>query len=174
MVIHHSGKDASKGARGSGSLRAAVDTEIHLTRTGVTIMAETRKQRDMPTGKVFAYVLRDIEIGRDEDGELVSSAVVEPTEPVKPALRLSQQQKIALQALDDALAAKGEKIHSEQFPRNRRCVTLALWREYCDRHSLSDGESDSAQRKAFHSAKTALHNKEVIRIFDEYVWRCEE
>ncbi len=85
MVIHHSGKDASKGARGSGSLRAAVDTEIQLTRSGVVVMAETRKQRDMQTGGVFAYVLRDVEIGINEDGEPVTSAVVEPTEPVEAA-----------------------------------------------------------------------------------------
>ena len=173
MVIHHSGKDASKGARGSGSLRAAVDTEIHLTRTGPVVMAKTSKQRDMPTGKVFAYVLRDVELGADEDGEPVTSAVIEPTEPVEQKPRLSAQQTIALQALDDALAAKGEKLHSDQFPRNRRCVSLGVWREYCDRHGLSDGQSDSAQRRAFHAVKKALHTKEIVRIFDDYVWRCD-
>jgi hypothetical protein len=174
MVIHHSGKDASKGARGSGSLRAAVDTEIELTRSGTVIMAETRKQRDMPTGKVFAYLLQDVEIGHDEDGEPVTSAVVEPTEPVKQRPRLSPQQKIGMQALDDALATKGEKRHGEHVPRNRRCVSLAVWREFCDRHGLSDGESESAQRRAFHAVKNALHKKEVIRIFDDHIWRCEE
>lgn len=35
MVIHHSGKDTSEGARGSNSLRAATDTEIELTRDGL-------------------------------------------------------------------------------------------------------------------------------------------
>ncbi|MGK7754683.1 MULTISPECIES: helicase RepA family protein [unclassified Roseovarius] len=174
MVIHHSGKDASKGARGSCSLRAAVDTEIQLTRSGPVIMAETRKQRDMPTGRVFAYVLRDVAIGEDEDGEPVTSAVVEPTEPIKQAPRLSAQQKIAMQALDDALAAKGKKMHSDQFPSNRRCVPLSVWRELCDRHGLSDGQSDSAQRRAFHAVKKALHTKEVVRIFDDHVWRCDE
>ena len=174
MVIHHSGKDASKGARGSGSLRAAVDTEIHLSRSGGVVMAETRKQRDMPTGSVFAYLLRDVEIGIDEDGEPVTSAVVEPTEPVRQRPKLSAQQTIALQALDDAIAVKGEKRLGDMFPQNRRCVSLATWREYCDRHALSSGESDSAQRKAYHAVKSALHLKEIIRIVDDWVWRCEE
>ena len=174
MVIHHSGKDASKGARGSGSLRAAVDTEIQLTRSGVVVMAETRKQRDMQAGGVFAYVLRDLEISINEDGEPVTSAVVEPTEPVKLRPRLSAQQRIGMQALDDAIAVKGEIKHSDMYPQNRRCVSVATWREFCDRHALSSGESESAQRKAFHAVKAALHGKELVRIVDDWVWRCEE
>ena len=151
-----------------------MDTEIQLTRSGVVVMAETRKQRDMQTGGVFAYVLRDVEIGINEDGEPVTSAVVEPTEPVKLRPRLSAQQRIGMQALDDAIAVKGEKKHSDMYPQNRRCVSVATWREFCDRHALSSGESESAQRKAFHAVKAALHGKELVRIVDDWVWRCEE
>jgi hypothetical protein len=39
----------SEGARGSGALKAATDTEIELTRQGKVIVATQRKQRDMPT-----------------------------------------------------------------------------------------------------------------------------
>ena len=88
--------------------------------------------------------------------------------------QLSAQQCIALQALDDALAVKGEKRLGDMYPQNRRCVSLATWREYCNRHSLSNGESESAKRKAFFAVKTKLHEKEVIRIVDEYVWKCDE
>lgn len=174
MVIHHSGKDASKGARGSGSLRAAVDTEIELTRSGNVILAKARKQRDMPSGNVFAYLLRDVEIGLDEDGVPVTSAVVEPTEPVKAKPKLSAQQRIGMQALGDAMSQRGEKKFGDLYPQNRRCVTLKVWQEFCDRHSLSKGESESAQRKAFHAVKTALQEKELIRIVDDWVWCCEE
>ena len=31
MLVHHSGKDTSRGARGASSLRSAIDTEIELT-----------------------------------------------------------------------------------------------------------------------------------------------
>lgn len=174
MVIHHSGKDTSKGARGSGSLRGAIDTEIELTRSGAVVMAETRKQRDLPSGKVFAYTLRGVVIGNDEDGDPVTSAVVEQAEPVKRTPRLSGQQKIAMQAFEDAVAHHGEKKHGDMFPSNRQCVSLDHWREYCDRHSLTSGESDSAKRKAFFSVKTALQEKELMRIVDGFVWRCEE
>jgi RecA-family ATPase len=74
--IHHAGKDTSKGARGSSALRAAADTEI-LTdgQTGTRTVAVT-KQRDLPAGGRFAFELRQVVLGTDEDGETVTSCVV--------------------------------------------------------------------------------------------------
>ncbi len=103
MVIHHSGKDSSKGARGSGSLRAAADSEIELKGSGDVIMARDRKQRDKPKGNVFAYKLQSVFLGKDEDGDAVTSAVVEVTEPVKKSPHLKGQALIAKQAFDEAL-----------------------------------------------------------------------
>ena len=175
MVIHHSGKDASKGARGSGSLRGAVDTEIELTRDGDTILAETKKQRDMPTGATFAYKLRGVLIGHDEDGDAVTTAIVEEADaPAKRAPRLKGQALIAMQAFGDALAAHGAVKHGEDFPPNRQCVSLDHWREACDRHHLTSGEGESSKRTAFHKNWKALQEKGVIRVIDGFAWRCEE
>ncbi|MDS9467932.1 helicase RepA family protein [Paracoccus sp. MBLB3053] len=171
MVIHHSGKDASKGARGSGSLRAAVDTEIELTRTDDVVTAEARKQRDMPCDGVFAYRLKGVFLGHDEDGDKVTSAVVEATEAPAKRVRLNGSDKIALQALSDAIAQHGKVMHSDMFPANRQVVSVENWREMCDRHSLSAGDSPSAARTAFGRVRTRLQDREQIRIVDNYVWR---
>ncbi|WP_050929474.1 AAA family ATPase [Aestuariivita boseongensis] len=174
MVIHHSGKDPSKGARGSGSLRAAVDTEIHLERKRNVTMAQITKQRDMPADKVFAYRLRGMEIGPDEDGEPVTSAVVVQTDPVKEGPKLSAQKNNALLALEDALKAKGEVRDGEPFPRNQPCVPVSVWHEFCDQRRLSNGDSESAQRKAFSVAKKALEEKNIVCISNDWVWRCKK
>lgn len=171
MVVHHSGKDASKSARGSGSLRAAADTEIELTRVDGIIMAETRKQRDMTCDAVFAYSLKSVFIGMDDDGEKVTSAVVQPAEPVKRKVKLTGTDKIALQALDDCIRDHGQQLTSPNYPSNRRCVSLDRWREYCDRHSLSSGEGESSRRTAFHKVKNRLQEKEMVRIIDGWLWR---
>lgn len=174
MVIHHSDKDASKGARGSGSLRAAADTEIELTRNDEVVTAEARKQRDMTCDAVFAYRLKSVFIGKDEDGDSVSSAVVEETGvPCKKrnAVRLTGTDKIGLQALSDAVAHHGEKKQGDMFPASRKCVSLEQWRQYCDRHSLSSGEGDSSKRTAFHKLKNRLQDKEVVKIVDGFVWK---
>lgn len=79
MLVHHSGKDSSRGARGHSSLRAAIDTEIALTRDDVTrqITAEVTKQREGPTGGIFRFFLRRVVLGKDQDGDDVTTCVVD-------------------------------------------------------------------------------------------------
>jgi hypothetical protein len=77
-TIHHSGKDTAAGARGHSSLRAATDTEIELTydeRFGIRF-AKATKQRDMETGKEFAFSLDRVELGEDEDGDPVTTCTI--------------------------------------------------------------------------------------------------
>ena len=51
LLIHHSGKDRSKGARGSSVLKAAVDTEIELNASGDKISLHADKQRHFQPAK---------------------------------------------------------------------------------------------------------------------------
>ena len=77
-TVHHSGKDTAAGARGHSSLRAATDTEIELTyddRFGIRF-AKATKQRDMETGKEFAFSLDRVELGEDEDGDPVTTCTI--------------------------------------------------------------------------------------------------
>jgi hypothetical protein len=174
-IIHHSGKDAAKGARGSGSLRAAVDTEIELARNGETIVATAKKQRDMPCGAEFAYRLVSVELAIDGDGDAVTSAIVQRADiPARRAAKLSGQALIAMQAFGDALAAHGEIKRGGDFPQNRQCVSLAHWREACDRHHLSNGEGESSARAAFAKTWKTLQEKGAIRVIDGFAWRCDE
>lgn len=75
-LIHHSGKDASRGARGHSLLRAAVSTEIELTRTEGISFATATKQRDQEPAEPFAFQLDSVELGFDQDGDPVTTAVV--------------------------------------------------------------------------------------------------
>lgn len=80
LLVHHSGKDVTKGARGHSSLRAAVDTEIIIAREDdeKLIAAKIDKQRDGETGAIFRYRLRQVTLGTDQDGDAVTSCVCEP------------------------------------------------------------------------------------------------
>lgn len=149
----------------------------NLRALGVPIEKVTEAHGGPFKGTHARYVLRahvKRAMGVDEDGEPVASAVVQQTEPVKKRPKLSAQQRIGMQALDDALTVKGEKKHGPLYPQNRRCVSVTTWRGFCQRHSLSNGESESAQRKAFLTIKRVLQEKELVRIVDDWVWRCEE
>lgn len=76
IVVHHYGKDASRGARGSTVLKAAVDTEISFEVRGETRFAKSTKQRDLEGGVEFPFELETVFLGTDREGEQVTSCVV--------------------------------------------------------------------------------------------------
>lgn len=175
MIVHHSGKDASKGARGSGSLRAAVDTEIELTRDGATIMVETRKQRDMACDGAFAFTLKPVFLGTDDDGDAVTSAVVEQTDIQRTdkRQRLSGRAQVALDTLKEVLADKGRIINSPNLP-NVPVVDLDVWRAACERVGLTDSDNAQTQARIFRRHRDTLMDKDRIRIWESYVWLADK
>jgi hypothetical protein len=72
MAVHHTGKDRARGARGHSLLRAATDTEIEVSEGQI----EVTKQRDIEKGFSSAFVLEGVELGRDADGDAITSATV--------------------------------------------------------------------------------------------------
>lgn len=79
LLIHHSGKDASKGARGWSGLRAAADAEIEIVRNDHDRVATVTKLKDGGDFAEFGFRLLQVPIGLDEDGDTVTSCVVEYT-----------------------------------------------------------------------------------------------
>ena len=78
LVVHHSGKDDTKGARGSSAFRAALDAEFNIRREGEggAIILTCTKMKDTEEPKQAAFDLRTVELFTDRDGEIVSSLVV--------------------------------------------------------------------------------------------------
>jgi hypothetical protein len=79
--IHHSGKDPSKGARGSSALRAATDTEIRIEGQTGQRTATVTKQRDLESGEIMPFELTRVQIGIDPDDKTaITSCVVKHLE----------------------------------------------------------------------------------------------
>ncbi|MGM0517872.1 MAG: AAA family ATPase, partial [Pseudomonadota bacterium] len=76
MVVHHSGKDVDKGMRGSSALQGAADTVIGCRKETDRFRAFVEKQKDGQDGIPLPFVLDEVELGEDEDGEPISSCVV--------------------------------------------------------------------------------------------------
>lgn len=173
MAIHHTGKDTSRGARGHSSLRAAVDSEIALNREGDIVLADLTKQRDGPVGRRFAYRLVQVELGRDRDGDPVTTCRVEPTETPEKRDRLTGAAKIAMQALDDALGQHGLHRQQDGIPPNVKVVPVSRWKEMCERHGgLTASENRDTQRHTFNRISKDLRDRGFIRQFNDLVWRC--
>lgn len=99
MVVHHSGKDTAKGARGHSLLRAATDTEIEIHNKQIT----TRKQRDMAFGKSINFDLEKVVIGENAGGFVISCVVVGRVEGEKVPLNPDERR------LFDCLVGLAEK-----------------------------------------------------------------
>jgi putative DNA primase/helicase len=78
LVIHHSGKDLDKGARGSSAFRAALDVEFNVRREGDggALVLSCTKMKDSEEPATRAYDLSPINLYIDNDGEEVNSLVL--------------------------------------------------------------------------------------------------
>lgn len=60
IVIHHCGKDQSRGARGWSGLKAAADTVINIQKRTDHMTASVEKQKNWTSGDVFGFRLKPI------------------------------------------------------------------------------------------------------------------
>lgn len=92
-IVHHSGKDASKGARGHSSLRAAMDTELSVDRADTDSplrIIKVTKQRDGADDLKFGFTLEPTFLRYDEDEVteiVVPVAMAAPVDAVKRGRR---------------------------------------------------------------------------------------
>lgn len=78
LVVHHSGKDAEKGARGSSALRAACDFEFKVTSPGKKMTKiSCMKAKDSDPFDDISFKLNVVEIGvADRKGKQLASLVL--------------------------------------------------------------------------------------------------
>ncbi|MDE2370274.1 MAG: AAA family ATPase [Burkholderiales bacterium] len=109
LIVHHSGKDEDKGARGHSSLKAAVDVEIQVTRNGNARGMKVTKSRDGADGDTHAFRLERVVLGRDDDGDEESSCVVvheqgrAPVVPWPPGKWMDGIRRVLLDADDEGV-----------------------------------------------------------------------
>jgi hypothetical protein len=168
--VHHSGKDAAKGARGHSSLRAAIDTEIEVTALDGAHNASVEKQRDMPKGAQFGFRLHVLELGHNRHGEAVTSCVVEPMDgsgPQRPR-KLSGDQDAAYRILNDAIAESGQP-DVPGVVGGVPSIPEDWWRERFYNRA-KPGASQEAKKKAFRRAADDLARMGLVGANRGRVW----
>jgi hypothetical protein len=175
IIIHHCGIDGTR-PRGHTSLTGAADVQISVKRTADNVTAEVEFAKDMPEGAVISSRLEVIELGADQDGDQMTSRVVvpapsaenpEPKTKAKPTI--SKAAKIALRALNEALADDGKIIISSYAPDNTKAVSEEMWRKYAYKRGISVG-ADRAKQKAFKAATQSLLTSAVVATWDDQYW----
>jgi KaiC/GvpD/RAD55 family RecA-like ATPase len=167
--VHHTGKDAARGARGHSLLRAATDTEIETTAGSLTLT----KQRDGELGFKIGFRLVDLVIGDDAAGNCVKSAVVEwsaaQAPKTKTKLEPAPSRRLLMSVVDQALGECGFQFTpwadgpavccaKDSIVRDRYFARIAEPEDDADM-----GKAHERKRKAwFRSVKAALDAKALL------------
>ena len=99
VLIHHSGKDASKGARGWSGLRAAADCEIEVTRCERDRVATITKLKNAQDGAEFGFKLTTVMVGLDDDGDAITSCVLDHVDATPKTQRGKREPKGAVEKI---------------------------------------------------------------------------
>ncbi len=103
VLVHHTGKDSTRGLRGHSSLFAAMDACIETMRDGDRRVWKVAKSKDGQDGDAHAFRLQVETLGTDEHGDTITSCVVmrDTTAQDVRAVKLPQggNQRVILDAL---------------------------------------------------------------------------
>lgn len=125
LLVHHTGKDTTKGLRGHSSLYAALDGAIEVTATDNHKAWSVAKSKDDVTGDAHPFKLQIVQVGTDDEGEEVTSCVAVPDESgdaIKAKRStLGANQKIARDVLGEPLR-KSPHMGKEGAPTGRPCI----------------------------------------------------
>ena len=177
MLIHHTGKDHERGARGHSSLQAAVDTEISLKSEDGLVCVSTTKQRDYQRADKLYFYLESVVLGVDADGDDVSSCVVRYTSKGDRPKKLSKAKQSVLDGLEEALERFGT-IHkgNADIPANTRVVDGFAWKDIVlsDTKLSPDAKDDSRRRAFSRIAKELLNEKRICTDGSDLFWLPEK
>jgi hypothetical protein len=174
-LVGHVGKDENRGHRGSNAALGDIDVEVRISGDQVKA-AVIEKANDQPEGPLTTFTLESYDFGLDEDGDAVSTSILsdhtpEPEAKAAPKRELSDRQKIALDALTEALISFGREAPAGfQLPRGIRVVDAGRWREELFARGIIPRDHANP-RTAFAQIHTALTARSLIGFRDELVWK---
>jgi CBS domain-containing protein len=176
LVVHHPGKDDTRGMRGSTVLFAACDVVIKVTANGSIKEVTTEKVKEGVIETLFSYRLKQVSLGEDEDGDTISTCIVEAMDssgkatPMRPPPE--SQRGRALGELEELVIAQRGKPASNhrRAPDGAMLISKDRWRNACREKRLTGDGGPEVERKAFWRALTALNKAGLVGDFGDDVW----
>jgi hypothetical protein len=192
ILVHHYGKSADAGLRGSSNARAGADFALALTcdRDEITgnssnhFLALT-KSRTAPEGGIAAIALAPVEIGTRRDGTPVTSLVLRFDASARlaapPKRKPSGSDRAFAAAFDEAVIAPGQRVrvHGEASAPEVTAVRVervrdAFAKRYVTATSDEKKRADTV-RKGFKSALSNAVSSRSLAVGawggEEWVWR---
>jgi hypothetical protein len=176
-LIGHTGKDQSKGSRGSNANQGDWDVEFQIYKKGNGIKSvRVAKANDQDEGTLTAFELQKVKIGVGEDLEdIVTSIVSEKIPSLVGDVESSQEklpdsQALALRALSDCMEKHGRAPPADLDGAEGLVYDLQMWRDSLFSSGVIEKTSNGNHRKAFQRLHQALARKGYIGVQDGLVW----
>jgi hypothetical protein len=182
MILHHSGKDQSRGLRGHSSLLGAVDTELELLRFDESMkgLITVSKQKDGQDNTRIGFEMVSIELESAKTlhiGEPVTSLAVQASElgsfdsakkDGKGNSGKGKNQRLVMNSLESVVKSKGLLKYIEGSQRT--VVKLDDWRAELWSKMGCTEEDKSTFKTVWHRAKMQLVESGQGGISDGFVW----
>ena len=168
LTIHHSGKDASRGARGSSTIRAHIDTEIYVVEENLQRTATITKQRELPSkGVEIPFKLDVVEMGISKFGENVSTCVAvfddeERVQKVKKDSKIEKHKKL----LERAWWSGGAEVRPLNGG-NVPYVSISAFKEMLRNDGLKDSAISNYMKPSYETGPICnLINGEIVAKYE--------
>lgn len=172
LVVHHTGKDASKGARGHSSSEGAADTVLSITHDGKSPIREVRnpKQRDFETDSGFAFRINSVPLGKNKYGEIVTAPVAVPVSLITKQRTVYKGSGAAM-ALEELRELSAPDSVENVFGGTKK-VQLSEWKDRFVANLPVDLEP-KRQTENFEKAVTSLVAKRICDRDETFAWLLE-
>jgi hypothetical protein len=167
-TVGHTGKDVSKGERGSNAKLCDVDVQVQLSGDRVKT-ATVKKANDQAEGPLTSFRLEPYDFGADEDGDpfqvfIMSDEIIDAVDV--PSRELTPQQARAIETLAETVLSHGVDISS---PVRAKAVTADQWRDEMYRRGVIDPIGKNP-RARFFELRLRLAAKHLIGVEGDLVW----
>jgi AAA domain len=185
VVVHHVGKDPTRGGRGSNALNGAADVTMMVEKAEAFSTVRIEEMKDGPEGQewrfcLLPYLLSETSETPSETCSEVSTCVVELlSEPSTPKPRETSKPKQPrgvtgdlLKVIRRAVEEVGERnVESVAVPNNTRTVSRANLKRFCIAMDWQDpdGKPD-AFRSMLSKNLSALRSINLIGFDRDWVW----
>lgn len=179
LLVHHAGLTDTERLRGHSSLGCAIDALVYFERKEGTLSAVMKVQKlkdEDDTGLSFDIKLARVVIGKDADGDEMSTLIVETirkemAEPAKATQQVPRGQRLLMSVITDAINEAGFQFAAFSDGPLVRGVKDAIARaRYYARIAEPEDDEDAGKasdrkRKAWKRAvKAALDAKDLMAV----------
>ncbi|MGX5842679.1 AAA family ATPase [Mesorhizobium sp. ArgA1] len=164
LTVAHTGWQDDSRARMHTHFWGSFDTRLKVVGDKEAMTASLTVDRHKDADSSGAWGVKLVRAGESLVPELDATVKIGPRKPI-----LSAKNRVALNALDDALVEAGVRKVGSDWPPCK-VVPIDVWRQHFYRHSADD--EPGAKKKAFQRAREALRERGDVEFYDDHAWRC--